>query len=1239
MSNSRITNKPLRKGFSKQKGFSVVELVIVIAVIGILAAVLIPTFNSIIESANESRAKQEITNAMKEYTLIDPNVNFDDYVIVYYENNSDNTIKVFGYKDKELYIIESEYLLKENELYVNTKNYLEVSTESLSNFSDHIRLFKYKKEYDIEYVEYSVTLGSEQSDYLTSENKELLEGMYLPGEKVVIRPEKIADGVTIFINGELAKALYITDEPYEYEFVMPSYNVQITFQTLYILENSEVSFSQIFDFTNNLDINNINEIYYIPNQTLYNGLSSDFTRCFYYKNTTTDGIDNINRIIRKLTETSYKSCNDVLDETGLPREKYIILANDNIYEFYYDEYIYYNGSCYKNESYEALFTDSASEGFTFITNYMQITEYTQPIYKNGVKQENNIDLRSLVFKESDYGLEELLLPTYDESSEMTFTGIYGSEGDYGSFKIIDNYTFKKGTSIYKVLSDFSFEEYKKTYTVRLNQEQYGDIYIIFDENSEITYDDLFKYLIIDDEWFIKDVYFFSYSLDNRVDIFNSGNIILDSNKTIYYTYFDHHIKLSVIYPFISDLQIERIKELYVVNDDSDESGMSTCKYIENNDNTKEFLENFINSLKDDWYVASNLSYDPGIYGPSVPEKYIINTDEETYEFVYILSPTYKEKVYMKETPLVQIPDDIYETYYTLVKNDMTEEDYIKPVKKNYPDGSDSDSNIENYYEVIDKNTDRVLKAIDIRKAIFQENIAEDVEDGPKYIDTYFNVNILNCKILYDDLIKCTIGNKVKYYEIVSDFTFRDYLDEVSFRIMKEGIPGLYTPRFSNKEIILERGTELSKDDIISMLDIRYFNTPGKYYIKLSRDFGESGYITLDKNSIIGVLADFGYEIKILDEQNLYVKEEVANEWNGIFPYGKYKLELIPKKDKYVRVLINNEIVKTIKPSSYVAEYLEFTLDEDIVISFEEVSSLEELIPNELYYKDMYPFISDIDVEDIKEIIKIDPINSTLYNGASFITIDSDETRSYAFEFLRFFREEKCSITDTNETLNTSKYVIVTNDGIYKIEDVNVFERTGKIYKSNTLAAFPDLYVTEGLTIKYMQYIIKGNTIATFDVDMVVFNQVTNVSKIYGYTSEIKLDGGYGSWIDPYYSVYSSKDVVYNDGEGNKEYLKVVNSYSFEEYFTSCINIEFSIDIYRNDANQNKYKMCTVIYKVGDVITKDKLTKLLSAYGCNSSTIYSTYDVTNDLVMEELFIENEEIMVEDNMSIYISKKIY
>ena len=44
---------------TNKKGFTLVELVIVIAVIAILAAVLIPTFTSVITAANKSAAMQE----------------------------------------------------------------------------------------------------------------------------------------------------------------------------------------------------------------------------------------------------------------------------------------------------------------------------------------------------------------------------------------------------------------------------------------------------------------------------------------------------------------------------------------------------------------------------------------------------------------------------------------------------------------------------------------------------------------------------------------------------------------------------------------------------------------------------------------------------------------------------------------------------------------------------------------------------------------------------------------------------------------------------------------------------------------------------------------------------------------------------------------------------------------------------------------------------------------------------
>jgi len=52
-----------------KKGFTIVELVIVIAVIAILAGVMIPTFGNVIDSANATTAQQEASNVYKQMTV------------------------------------------------------------------------------------------------------------------------------------------------------------------------------------------------------------------------------------------------------------------------------------------------------------------------------------------------------------------------------------------------------------------------------------------------------------------------------------------------------------------------------------------------------------------------------------------------------------------------------------------------------------------------------------------------------------------------------------------------------------------------------------------------------------------------------------------------------------------------------------------------------------------------------------------------------------------------------------------------------------------------------------------------------------------------------------------------------------------------------------------------------------------------------------------------------------------
>ncbi len=54
-----------------KKGFTIIELVIVIAVIAILAGVLIPTFSNVVAKANKSACEQEAVSLYEEALALD----------------------------------------------------------------------------------------------------------------------------------------------------------------------------------------------------------------------------------------------------------------------------------------------------------------------------------------------------------------------------------------------------------------------------------------------------------------------------------------------------------------------------------------------------------------------------------------------------------------------------------------------------------------------------------------------------------------------------------------------------------------------------------------------------------------------------------------------------------------------------------------------------------------------------------------------------------------------------------------------------------------------------------------------------------------------------------------------------------------------------------------------------------------------------------------------------------------
>ena len=84
---------------NNKKGFTIVELVIVIAVIAILSAVLIPTFGGIIDDANETSRDQEAKNALTE-AMIDATTEqlgsgLNGYIVIngyYYQVTNNNIV-------------------------------------------------------------------------------------------------------------------------------------------------------------------------------------------------------------------------------------------------------------------------------------------------------------------------------------------------------------------------------------------------------------------------------------------------------------------------------------------------------------------------------------------------------------------------------------------------------------------------------------------------------------------------------------------------------------------------------------------------------------------------------------------------------------------------------------------------------------------------------------------------------------------------------------------------------------------------------------------------------------------------------------------------------------------------------------------------------------------------------------------------------------------------------------------
>ena len=105
-----------------RKGFTIVELVIVIGVIGILSAILIPTFVNLTKNAEQARLQSNLANAYHVYAAEAT----DGFVDGYFTDDDESAKVAIEFKDSE-----SVYLTSEGTTYKFSESSNKWATEAL----------------------------------------------------------------------------------------------------------------------------------------------------------------------------------------------------------------------------------------------------------------------------------------------------------------------------------------------------------------------------------------------------------------------------------------------------------------------------------------------------------------------------------------------------------------------------------------------------------------------------------------------------------------------------------------------------------------------------------------------------------------------------------------------------------------------------------------------------------------------------------------------------------------------------------------------------------------------------------------------------------------------------------------------------------------------------------------------------------------------------------------------------
>ena len=675
------------KVFANEKGFTIVELVIVIAVIGILAAVLIPTFNKIIEKANESKATQEVTNVVKELNLIHPNIDLDSLLVLYYERTEDKTLDI-GFSVRLKYMFEfvnrelkfktfDEYNIDGEKLTIGGKLYYKLDLE-LEN--PDIVIYSKSKEIEERPQDkgtYSLTIDK-TSHAISNMEFSRYEKKWKPGDVIPIEFDSIGSGLLkVFVNDVFVETI-------ELGSVNPVYNLTITDTDVIVKAYFcyEVSFTEnaktYFSFTT---VNEVENTLYMTgdkislsvkmnptvdlniNETLVIKANDRVIREIKYNE---DGSITLPIIVYEVEDTIVTIDAEILKDAN-------IICYEDLYPFVNDfktndvsdikEIIEIKDINYQNayEYFSACYMDKSTvSGQLYIMDFIKHLKLS----RFEICDAPSIDLTSyrkyvIVTETEVYELmyTDKAVSYNNEWYELKQTDKFGEMDHYYSYCVFSNINLKE-SSFYTVNIENKTSNVEIIDTLDLRRlifTQNEDL-VVYNPITNITFNfNGNTYRILNNKQFRNEVTNRVYDIVNN---FSFENILSKVRPT--------YVTLSDKYDFIDSINKEDVKE--IMYHQCREELINECEFITINPEEENiYLDYFLNYLRTNKfeYVENVGEFEPiaeSYYSLILKDGTVYQIDSSNY--IYINGDCYKTQISIPE-----LPSALKQTGYTFARSD------------------------------------------------------------------------------------------------------------------------------------------------------------------------------------------------------------------------------------------------------------------------------------------------------------------------------------------------------------------------------------------------------------------------------------------------------------------------------------------------------------------------------------------------------------------------------------------